>query len=203
MTRPPAQSRTGPAQRGAQRGAGGVTANRDEHAMSDMSNLIHSAEAAREGHIRATEQQSRSRKHLTSLIDILEENLREKRVELSQNEIQRERMIREYEQLRDIQHSLVMTAEVGRAGGLGNLAARSGAEMAAGTHPRQVPLDTAANDAAPSPDGPSGNGSGETESARNGEDDSSALRTGLRRVIKKTRSPRAKADEHGETAPAS
>ncbi len=176
--------------------------------MNDLSNLMQTVEAAREGHIRATDQQSRSRKHLTSLINILEENLREKRVELSQNEIQRERMVREYEQLRDMQHALVMAVEIGRADGLGDLAANSGAEMAAGTHMGPVALDTvaldtAANDAAPRPDGPSGNGSGETESARNGEDDSSALRTGLRRVIKKTRSPRAKADEHGETAPAS
>ncbi len=81
------------------------------------------------------------------------------------------------------------------------LAARSGAE-AAGTHMGAVALDTAANDAARSPDGSSENGSGENgsgkkESARNGMDDSSDLRTGLQRVIKKTHSPRTTAGEHG------
>ncbi len=163
--------------------------------MSDMSDLIQSVEAAREGHTRATEQQSRSRKHLTSLIDILEENLREKRVELSQNEIQRERMVREYEQLRDMHHSLVMAVEVDRADGLGDLAERSGAEMVARPHMRPAALGTATNDDAPSPDGPSENGSGEKESDRNAGDDLSDLRTGFQRVIKKTRSPRTKAGE--------
>ncbi len=203
MIRPPARSRTDPAQRGARGGAGRATANRDEHAMSEISNLIRSAEAARESHSQATEQQSRSRKHLTSLIDINEENLREKRVELSQNEIQRERMIREYEQLRDMQHSLMMAVEFGRVDGLGDLAARSGGDMAAGPHTRRVALDTAANDATLSPDGPSKNGSGEKESARSGERVAGDLRTGLRRVIKKSRSPRTMAGEHEETAPAS
>ncbi len=169
--------------------------------MSDISHLIQSVEAGREGHIRATEQQSRSRKHLKSLIDILEENLREKRIELSQNEIQRESMVREYGQLRDMQHALVMAVLVGGAAGLDDRAARSGAE-AAGTHMGAVALDTAANDAARSPDGPSENGSGENgsgkkESARNGMDDSSDLRTGLRHIIKKTQSPRTTAGEHG------
>ncbi len=53
MTRPPAQGRTDPAQRRAQGGAGRATANGDEHAMSDMSKLMQSVEAARESHIRA------------------------------------------------------------------------------------------------------------------------------------------------------
>ncbi len=214
-----------------------------------MSSLIKSAEAALECNGRATERLSRSRKHLTSLIHIFEENLREKRVEPSQNEIQCERIAREYEQLRDMQHSLVMAVLVGRADGLDDLDARSGAE-AAGTHIEAVALDTAVNDAARSPDGPSENGSGETgsgangsgengsgengfgengsgetgsgangfgetgsgengsgengsgenesgekESARNGVDNSSDLRTGLRRIIKKTHSPHTTAGE--------
>ncbi len=202
MIRPPARSRTDRAQRGARGGAGPATANRDEHAMSEISVLIQSAEAARESHSRATDQQSRSRKHLTSLIDINEENLREKRVELSQNEIQRERMIREYEQLRDMQHSLMMAVEFGRVDGLGDLAAGSGAEMAA-THMGPAALDTATNDDAPSPDGPSENGSGEKESDPNGEDEMSDLRSGFQRVIRKSRSPRTKAGRHEETKAAS
>ena len=203
MTRPPAQSWTDPARRGAQDGTGRATANRGEHTMSEISNLIQSGEAARESHIRAIEQQSRSRKHLTSLIDINEENLRKKRVELSQNAIERERMVREYEQLRDMQHSLMLAVEVGTADGLGDLAARSGAEMAAGTHMEPMALDTATNDDAPGPDGPSENGSGEKESDRNGEDDLSSLHTGFQRVIRKTRSSRTKAGGNEETRPAS
>ena len=176
--------------------------------MSDMSSLIQSVEAGREGHIRATEQQSRSRKHLTSLIHIIEETLHEKRVELSQNEIERERMVREYGHLGDMHHSLVMALEVGRADGLGDLAERSGAEMKPASHTRLVVLDTAANATAPSsdgpsPDGPSENGAGKKEAARNGQDDSNDLRAGLQRLIKTTSSPHTMAGEHGQTAPAS
>ncbi len=171
--------------------------------MTDMSSLSQSVQAARESHIRATEQQLRSRRHLTDLIKILDENLREQRVELAQNETQRGHMIRKYEELRDMQHSVVMAMEVGRADGLGDLAAQSGAEMAAGTHMGPVALDTATNDDAPSPDGPSVNGPGKKESDGNGKDDLSDLRSGFQRVIKKTRSPRNKAGGHEETEPAS
>ena len=171
--------------------------------MSDMSSLIKSAEAALESNGRATERQSRSRKHLTSLIHIFEENLREKRVEPSQNEIQCERIAREYEQLRDMQHSLVMAVQVGGADGLGDLAARFGAEMAARTHMGPVALDTATNDAAPSPDGPSENGSGEKESDRNGADDLSDLRAGCERLFKKMRSSHSNAGGHEKTKRAS
>ncbi len=183
-----------PAQRQAHGDAGRATANRDEHAMSDISNLIRSVEAGQEGHIRATEQQSRSRKHLTSLIHIVEKTLDEKRAELSQNAIQRERMVREYERLRDMHHSLAMAVEVGAADDPGDLAERSGAETMPATHTRLVIPDTAANDAVPSPDGPSPdgpspdgpspdgsseNGSVKREPARNGHDESNDLRAGL------------------------
>ena len=171
--------------------------------MTDMSSLSQSVQAARESHIRATEQQLRSRRHLTDLIKILDENLREQRVELAQNETQRGHMIRKYEELRDMQHSVVMAMEVGRADGLGDLAAQSGAEMVAGTHMGPVALDTATNDDAPSPDGPSVNGPGEKESDGNGKDDLSDLRSGFQRVIRKTSSPRTKAGGHEETEPAS
>ncbi len=171
--------------------------------MTDMSSLSQSVQAARESHIRATEQQLRSRRHLTDLIKILDENLREQRVELAQNETQRGHMIRKYEELRDMQHSVVMAMEVGRADGLGDLAARSGAEMAAGTHMGPVALDTATIDDAPSPDGPSVNGPGKKESDGNGKDDLSDLRSGFQRVIGKTRSLRTKAGGHEETEPAS
>ena len=180
--------------------------------MSDISNLIQSVEAGQEGHIRATEQQSRSRKHLISLIHIIEKTLDEKRADLSQNAIQRERMVREYEQLGDMHHSLVMAVEVGRADGLGDLAERSGAETKPATYTRLVALDTAANDAVPSPhgpspdgpspDGPSENGTGKKESARIGHDEANDLHAGLRRLIEKTPSPHTMTGEPGQTAPA-
>ena len=176
--------------------------------MSDMSSLIKAVEAGQKGHTRATEQQSRSRKHLTSLIRIIEKTLDEMRAELSQNEIQRERMVREYEQLGDMQHSLVMAVEVGGADGLGDLAERSGAETKPGADMRLVAPDTAANDAAPRPDGPSKKGSGKKKSARNGHgksnghDKSNGLRAGLGRLIEKTPSPHATADKPEQTAPA-
>jgi hypothetical protein len=139
----------------------------------------------------------RSRKHLLSLVTILEENVREKRVELSQNQVQRERMVQEYEQLRHMQDALVMAVEVGRTDGLGSLAAESGAMLEAGLRKRPVALDPVAND-----DAPSQNGSSENGSSKNGGDESEDVRTGLRRVIKKTRSQIAKAGETEEPAPA-
>ncbi len=180
--------------------------------MSDISNLIRSVEAGQEDHIRATEQQSRSHKHLTSLIHIVEKTLDEKRVELSQNAMQRERMVREYERLWDMHHALVMAVEVGAAGDLGDLAERSGAETMPATHTRLVTPDTAANDAVPSPDGPSPdgpspdgpseNGSVKREPVRNGHDESNDLRAGLQRLIEKKPSPHTTTGEHGQTVPA-
>ena len=175
--------------------------------MSDISNLIRSVEAGQEEHIQATEQQSRSRKHLTSLIHIVEKTLDEKRAELSQNAIQRERMVREYERLRDMHHALAMAVEVGAADDLGDLAERSGAETMLATHTRLVTPDTAANDAVPSPDGPSPDGSSENgsvkgEPARNGHDESNNLRAGLQRLIEKTPSPHTITGEPGQPAPA-
>ena len=170
--------------------------------MSDISNLIRSVEAGQEDHIQATEQQSRSRKHLTSLIHIVEKTLDEKRVELSRNAIQRERMVREYERLRDMHHSLAMAVEVGAADDPGDLAERSGAETMPATRTRLVTPDTAANDAVPSPDGPSENGSVKREPARNGHDESNDLHAGLQRLIEKTPSPHTITGEPGQPAPA-
>lgn len=84
--------------------------------MNDIANLQDAVETARAAYARASEQHARSRKHALSLIHIVEEQLRDKRIELSQNDIQRERMTREYGQLRQMLHSLVMTVEVGASG---------------------------------------------------------------------------------------
>jgi hypothetical protein len=159
--------------------------------MTDISSLQQTVAAAQEAFDRTGEQHARSRKHLTSLINIVEENLREKRVALAQNEAQRERMVREYGQLRHMLHALVMAVEVGPRDGLAAIAAPAQAGMEPGAHPgsRMGPvfLDPAANDAG---------------AARNGEDDSEQLRAGLKRVIKKKRAQAAKAREPKEPAPA-
>jgi hypothetical protein len=87
----------------------------DETAMSDIASLQDAIETARTAYMRASEQHARSRKHAMSLIHIVEEQLREKRIELSQNDIQRERMTHEHGQLRQMLHNLVMAVEVGSA----------------------------------------------------------------------------------------
>ena len=84
--------------------------------MSDIANLRETVEAARAAYERASEQHARSRKHALSLIHIVEQQLRDMRIELSQNGVRHERMTREYGQLRQMLHALVMTVEAGAAG---------------------------------------------------------------------------------------
>ena len=80
--------------------------------MSDIANLQEAVETARAAYARASEQHARSRKHALSMIHIVEGKLRDKRIELSQIDVQRERMTQEYGQLRQMLHALVMTAIV-------------------------------------------------------------------------------------------
>ncbi len=164
--------------------------------MIDISSLQQTVAAAQEAFDRTGEQHVRSRKHLTSLINIVEENLREKRVALAQNEVQRERMVREYGQLRHMLHALVMTVEVGPREGLAAIPAPAEAGVELGARMGPVPLDPA-NDA-----GPGRNGEDENGPARNGGDDSKQLRAGLKRVIKKKRARTSTADKPEEPAPA-
>ena len=83
--------------------------------MSDIENLRDAVETAHAAYARASEQHARSRKHALSLIHIVEEQLRDKRIELSQNDVQRERMAHDCGQLRQMLHALVMAVEVGAA----------------------------------------------------------------------------------------
>ncbi len=164
--------------------------------MTDISSLDQTVAAAQEAFDRTGEQHGRSRKHLASLINIVEENLREKRVAMAQSEAQRERMIREYGQLRHMLHALVMTVEVGPREGLASIPAPAapGMESEAGMEPEArpesrrgpVPLDPAANDAGP---------------ARDGGCDPQQLRAGLKRVIKKKRAQASQANKPKEPAP--
>ena len=180
--------------------------------MTDISSLEETVAAAQEAFGRTGEQHLRSRKHLTSLIDIVEENLREKRVALAQSETQRERMIREYGKLRHMLHDLVMTVEVGPRKGPVSIAERAGAGMELGvgmelgSRPESrmgpVPLDLAPLDPAANDAGPGRDGEDENESARDGGCDPDKLRAGLRRVIKKRRAQAFPADKPKEPAPA-
>lgn len=169
--------------------------------MTDISSLQQTVAAAQEAFERTGEQHVRSRKHLTSLIAIVEENLREKRVALAQNEAQRERMIREYGQLRHMLHALVMAVEVGPRESLASIPAPAGAGMEPGARPESrrgpVPLDPAANDA-----GAARKGEDAIRPTRDGGCDPEKLRAGLKRVIKKKRAQAAQADEPKEPAPA-
>jgi len=168
--------------------------------MTDISSLQQTVAAAQEAFDRTGEQHARSRKHLTGLINIVEENLREKRVALGQNEAQRERMTREYGQLRHMLHALVMTVEVGPREGLASIPAPAQAGMEPGARPGSrlgpVPLDPAANDA-----GPARNGADENGPARDGGGDPEKLRAGLKRMIEKKRARAAQADNTKEPAP--
>ena len=169
--------------------------------MTDISSLQQTIAAAQEAFDRTGEQHARSRKHLTSLINIVEENLRAKRAALAQSAAQREHRVREYGQLRHMLHALVMTVEVGPRDGLASNPAPDGGRMEPGAHPGSrmgpVPLDPAANDI-----GRARNGEDENGPARNGGDDSEQLRAGLKRVIKKKRAQARTADKPEEPAPA-
>ncbi len=179
--------------------------------MTDISSLQQTVEAAQEAFDRTSEQHARSRKHLASLINIVEENLREKRVALAQSEAQRERMVREYGQLRHMLHALVMAVEVGPREGLAAVPAPAGAGVEAGSHMvpvplDPVPLDPAANDAGPvgnggNENGVTWNGGDENGVTRNGGDYSENLRAGLKRAINKKRARTAKDGKPKAPAP--
>ncbi len=160
--------------------------------MSDIANLQEAVETARLAYARASEQHARSRKHALSLIHIVEEQLRDKRIELSQNDVQRERMTREYGQLRQMLHALVMTVEVGVAEIPGNDPAAIGAQanerallapVAVVSEP-QEPATEAAQDPKPRPR-PAKAGPAKPGAGTGAEE----LRAGLKRMLKKKRLP--------------
>ena len=154
--------------------------------MTDIPSLQHTVATAQEAFARTGEQHARSRKHLSSLIKVVEENLREKGVALAQNEAQRERVIRECGQLRRILHALVMTVEGRPREGRASISAPAKAGRETEVRMSPVPLDPAANDAGP---------------AGNGADDSEDLRAGLKRMIKKKRTQASKGRKPKEPAP--
>ena len=174
--------------------------------MSDIASLQEAVETARAAYARASEQHARSRKHALSLIHIVEEQLRDKRIELSQNDVQCERMTREYGQLRQMLHALVMTVEVGAAGTPGTgpsaIEARpNGAPPLAPVAVAHEPREPAA-EAARDPKSRLKRAQAGAAKAGAGAEE---LRAGLKRMLKKKRAPAAEletAQADGTEAPA-
>ncbi len=171
--------------------------------MSDIANLQEAVETARTAYARASEQHARSRKHALNMIHIVEEQLRDKRIELSQIDVQRERMTQEYGQLRRMLHALVMTAEVDAAGTPENdptaiEAQPNGlAPVAVAREPKEPTAEAARDPKSwrkPAPAGAAKPGNGAEE-----------LRAGLKRMLKKKQPPAAELDTlqaDGAEAPA-
>ncbi len=158
--------------------------------MSDIANLQEAVETARVAYTRASEQHARSRKHALSLIHIVEQQVRDKRIELSQNDVQRESMTREYGQLRQMLHTLVMTVEVGAA----EVSAND--PMAIEARPNLVtppaPVAVAKQPKEPAPEAawdPKPRRAGPQEGAAKAAASSEVLRAGLKRMLKKKRTP--------------
>ena len=169
--------------------------------MSDIANLQEAVETARAAYARASEQHARSRKHAMSLIHIIEEQVREKRIELSQNDVQRERMTREYGQLRQMLHALVMDVEVGDVDALRNDGSVAEIRPNVVTPLAPVPMPVAIDprepvaevDSVPAKDAiPSQR---KLTKAENGAAGTGAeeLRAGLKRMLKKKRNQEAEA----------
>ena len=159
--------------------------------MSDIANLQDAVETARTAYTRAREQHARSRKHALSLIHIVEEQLRDKRIELSQNDIQRERMSHEHGQLRQMLHELVMAVEVGSAETLGNEATAIEAK------PNRVtplaPVAVASEPSEPATEAATDpiyrQTSRKADSVKAGAAGAEEVRAGLKRILKKKRIP--------------
>ncbi len=156
--------------------------------MKDIASLQEAVETARLAYARASEQHARARKHALGLIHIVEEQVRDTRIELSQIDIQRERLTREYGQLRQMLHTLVMAVEVGAAG-------TSGIHPAAiETRPNGVtplvPVVVASEPEAPAAvaalDSRARRPLPQAEAAKPGAG-AEALRAGLKRMLKKNR----------------
>ncbi len=171
--------------------------------MSDIANLQEAVKTARAAYARASEQHARSRKHALSMIHIVEGKLRDKRIELSQIDVQRECMTHEYGQLRQMLHALVMTAEVDAAGAPENDPTAIEAELnglapvAVASQPKE-PAAEAARDpkswSKPAQAGAAKVGTGAEE-----------LRAGLKRMLQKKRGPAAELETvqaDGTEAPA-
>ena len=159
--------------------------------MKDIADLQKTVETARAAYARASEQQARSRKDAMELIHVVENQLRENRVELSQNDVQRERITWEYGQLRRMLHALVMDVEVGAAEapqvGAAAIEARPNGVTAPAPVPApsepQEPVAEASNGVKPPP-----RKRAKAEAAKREEEaGSDEIRAGFKRMLKKVR----------------
>jgi hypothetical protein len=116
--------------------------------MSDIANLQEAVETGRAAYARTSEQYARSRKHALSLIHIVEDQLHVKRIELSQNDDQRQRLTHEYGQLRQMLHALIIAVDVGASGAPGNGPTAIEARSNGGTP--LAPMDVASEPKEPS-----------------------------------------------------
>ncbi len=83
--------------------------------MSDIADLQRTVEAAKQSFNRGNEQQIQRSKDLSSVIDAVVDSLRRKQAEMEQHKVQYERTTQECEQLRGMLRSLALTVEdVGR-----------------------------------------------------------------------------------------
>ncbi len=83
--------------------------------MSDIADIQRTVEAAKQSFDRVNELHSQCSKDLSSAIDAVVDSLRQKQAEMEQHQVQYERITQECEQLRGMLRSLVLTVEeVGR-----------------------------------------------------------------------------------------
>ena len=129
--------------------------------------------------------------------------MRDKRIELSQNDVQRERMTREYGQLREMLHALVMDVEVGAAGTPENDPTALEAQPN-GLAPVAVARESMAPAAEAARESKSWRKPAEAGAAKIGTG-AEELRAGLKRMLQKNRPPAAELESvqaDGTEAPA-
>jgi len=159
--------------------------------MTDIAKLQEAVETSRAAYARASEQRENSRKEVLSLAHMVEEQLRVKRIELSQIEVQHERVTEERGQIVQMLNTLSVTVEVGAAGTPGDdptaIEARPDevtplAPVAVASEPSE-PATEAATDPNHRPT------SCNADSVRAGAAGAEEVRAGLKRMLKKKRIP--------------
>ena len=163
--------------------------------MSKISNLQQRVDAAEQAFREVDEQHSSYNERLIELIDAVKSSLRQKLSEMTQNQMEYERMALEYQQLSDMLRSLTSSVEVGGRSRLSHL--MHDLEAKAAPTPSPAPATETASAAPVSASIPR---TRETEilaqgdsSARAVEDDTELLdyvdresfRSGMQRVLKK------------------
>lgn len=92
-----------------------MAAEREEIFLTDIAKMLEAVETGRAAYARASMQHASSRKHVLSLMRMVEKQLHDKRIELSKIDVQREHMIHECDQFQEMLDTLDMTVEVDAA----------------------------------------------------------------------------------------